>query len=179
MLFLCVFLMWAFVFAWHTEYSGHRVFATPFKPGLWSAATLYAVGAALLIHWVLDPAIQRIEPRDYPDNTVQWAAMASFQLGLGPLCVCFSPFAFFMRMSRRQTVATALTVLWAVFVEYSAISRQPHLPPLAITSALMLRSVVGGFVSVYFYINGGALLVWWVGLLLQLRLLLDLFWPHA
>ena len=50
----------------------------------------------------------------------------------------------------------------------------PTLPPIALTAIIMFRSVISGFVSVYFYLNGGALLLWWVSLLLQLRLLLEL-----
>jgi len=38
--------------------------------------------------------------------------------GLEPLFLCFAPFAFFIRLSNRQTTALALTVLFWVFILY-------------------------------------------------------------
>ena len=177
-MFLCVYMMWSFVFAWHFEYSGRPVFTPPFKPALWLGATLYAVGAGLLVHWFLDPAIRRTIPDQFPASLGSWAATALLQSVVWPLFVNFAPFAVFMRVTRRQTVSLALTVLWAVLLQYLLLANQPNLPPMGVTMALMLRTVVGAFLGVYFYLNGGALLVCWVVLLAQTRLLLDLAAAH-
>ena len=172
--FFCVFLLWAFVFAWHFQYTARPVFLPPFQPKLWLSATVYGLLVGLLVWQFLDPSLRQIVPAEYPANTGSWMATSLFQICFGPLYVCFAPFAFFMRLTRRPPVATALTVAWGLFVEYLVLGNHPTLPPVTLTAIIMLRSVISGFVAVYFYLNGGVLLIWWVGLLLQLRLLLEL-----
>ena len=169
----CAFMLWAFVFAWHSRFTGRPVFKTRFEPGLWLAATLYGVACGALALFLTDPPLRRILPTDFPSSLHQWVAMSMFQAGFVPLFMTFAPFAFFMRMTRRQSVSLALTVLCGVGVMTMRLRMLDTLPPLPVAATLLVMRVVGGYVVLYFYLNGGALLVWWAGLLVQARLLLD------
>src|SRR5690242_40187 len=101
-------MLWAFVFAWHFQYTSRPVFKAGFKPKLWMLATVYGLAFAILSHALVDPALRRIMPADYPSDVASWLARSSFQILFVPLFICFAPFAFFMRMTRRQTLATSL-----------------------------------------------------------------------
>lgn len=171
--FFCVSMLWAFVFAWHFQYTARPVFLAPFKPRFWLEATAYALVAGVLEYRFLDPALHRLMPGEYPANITSWLDMAAFQVLFVSLFVCFAPYAFFMRLLQRPTAAMCLTVLCGVFIAYARLSTVPTLPALPVAAAILLTRVVSGFFAVYFYLNGGALLVWWIGLLLQLRLLLE------
>lgn len=59
-------VLWAFVFAWHTQYTQRPVFTL--KPGLapFLLATLSGVGAAILLRVWLDPTLRLRTPRIIP-----------------------------------------------------------------------------------------------------------------
>jgi hypothetical protein len=173
-MFWCTCVFWAFVFAWHAEYARRPVFNFEFRPRLWAAATFCAAASALSLHYFMDPQLRLITPRDYPVDWPSWAALSLFRLGLEPLFLCFAPFAFFIRLSNRQTTALALTVLFWVFILYLRLNVSEKLPSFPVVVGLMVSSVVGGFLSVYFYLKGGAFLVWWLVFISQLRHLIDL-----
>jgi hypothetical protein len=148
-LFSCVmilwtgFVLWAFVFAWQPKYAHRPVISYQFPIRLWAMATLYGVVWAMLLHWLMDPQLRVTTPKDYPTDWLSWIAMCLFALSLDTLFLCFAPFAFFIRLTRKPDVSLALTVIFGIF-------------------------------AVYFYLKGGALLVWWVVLLSQLRHAYDL-----
>ena len=79
-------------------------------------ATLGAVAVAVLLSFLLDPQLRRITPGDYPVDGHAWLGMSLFALGFVPLFLCFAPYAFFIRLSRKQDAALVLTVLFGVFI---------------------------------------------------------------
>lgn len=171
----CTFVLWGFVFAWQFQYANRPVMGLAgFQPKLWGAASLVAVMVALLAHFTLDPPLRAIAPKLYPADWNSWLAMGLWAVAFQPLFLCFAPFAFFIRLSRRQEVALALTVVFDLFVLALKISSL-HVPmPVGLMTALLALYAASGFVSVYLYLKGGVLLVWGVAIIFELRLLLDL-----
>src|SRR3569833_1368133 len=92
-IFFCGFVLWAFVFAWHTEYTRRPVFNFRIKPLLFLAATVFGIIAALGTHWLIDPALRARIPQDYPADFQQWMARLLFVLSLQQLLLLFAPFA--------------------------------------------------------------------------------------
>lgn len=173
-LFTGSFVLWAFVFAWHTVYTGQPVFQRQFQPRLWLAATALALGVAAILHWGLDPTFKLRTPADYPTTWGQWLAMTLFALAFNPLVLTFAPLAWAARLSHRVWFAVGFTVVFGVGVTVLKTRSAPlPLPALVLLELLALRLVLSGG-AVFFYLRGGAGLVWWWGLLLQLRHLLDL-----
>jgi len=116
-------------------------------------------------------------PGDYPDTYEAWLAMTLFTLAFDQLFLCFAPFAFFVRLLQSQRAAAGLTVLFGVAllclrIEWLA----PQVPPLFIAELFVWRTAAG-FLTLYFYLKGGAPLAWWWVLLLQLRHLIALTVP--
>jgi hypothetical protein len=173
-IFLCSMVLWAFVFAWHTKYCRRSVFTL--KPGgaLFAAATLAGVLGSVALRLFIDPALRSRAPEEYPSNLPEWVAMALFTLGLSQLFMVFAPVAWLLRLLRSRWAAAVLTVLFGVFVLAikAGAAPQPYPPPLL--AVLLLKSILSGCVTVFFYLRGGVLLVWWLGLLIEARHLIDL-----
>lgn len=169
------FVLWAFVFAWQFHYARRPVMDLKFQGKLWMAATLCGLIWAVLLHYLIDPQLRAIAPKEFPNDWNSWLAMSLFSIGFDPLFLCFAPFAFFVRLAQKQEVAVALTVLFGVMVLYMRLHYSHILPPALLLVALMMLRIVAGFLAVYFYLKGGALLVWWVALILQLRHLAGLY----
>jgi len=173
---LCTtFVLWAFVFAWQPDYAHRPVFNFQCPPGTWAIATAYGIIAAIAIHIFMDPQLRLTTPKDYPADWHTWIAMCLFALALDTLLFCFAPYAFFMRLLRKPDISLALTVLFGIFVQYLKIDSSRPWPPALLIVELIAVHVIGGFMSVYLYIKGGVLPVWWAVFLLQLRLACDLF----
>ena len=168
------FVLWAFVFAWHTPFSGRPVFKFPIDLSLFAGATMAALLVATVLHWVLDPTFRARTPADYPTSLNQWTGMTLFAVAFHPLFLIFAPLAWTLRLFRRLGIAFALTVLFGVFVMVVKTQSAPTpLPPAVFIELLGLRLALGSL-AVFFYLRGGALLVWWWSFLLQLRHLLTL-----
>jgi hypothetical protein len=174
MLLWATFVLWSFVLGWHSKYTGQRVLAFRWQPRLWIIATLCALAAAVVMRLAIDPQLRATTPGDYPTNWQSWTAMSLFTLAFDPLFLCFAPFAFFIRLFHRQTSASVLTVIFGLFILYLKVNASTPPPPWLLVEMIMLR-VAAGFLCVYFYLKGGAWLIWWVLLLAQLRHLL----PYA
>jgi hypothetical protein len=172
------FVLWSFVLGWHFQYTGKRPLALRGPPRLWLTATLYGLASALALRFFIDPRMRLIAPAEYPGDWRSWFALGGFTLAFEPLFLWFAPFAFFVRLARSPPTALALTVLFGVFVLYLRLDSAPGLPPPAFLAALVLLRVVGGFVGLYFYLNGGAWPAWWLVLLAHLRHLPELLRPH-
>jgi hypothetical protein len=168
-----MFILWSFVFAWQGEYAKRPAFSLEFRPGLWAMATLYALASALAVHFFVDPQIRVVAPRDYPANWNSLLPTAMFSVAFDPLFFCFAPFAFFIRLFRKQDAALVLTVVFGLFVLALKLNAGKGLPPLWVVVELMALRILAGFVSLFFYLKGGVLLVWWLVLVLQLRFVLD------
>jgi hypothetical protein len=167
-------LLWGFVFAWHTQYTQRPVFTLKVALAPLALATLTGLAAALFWHFALDPWLRVKVPEDYPTTMAQWLAMTLFSLGLKQLFVVFAPFVWLIRLFGKKEPAFILTVMFGLAVvvvrEYrspSALVAEPFFLGL-----LAVRGAVEAL-SVYLYLRGGVLLVWWWDLLLQSRHLLN------
>lgn len=173
-IFLCSIVLWAFVFAWHTEYTRRPVFVLKIEPGPFIAATLIGLTAAAAFHLLLDPSLRSQLPEDYPADLTRWCAFVLFSMAFKQLFLLFAPFDWLMRLVKNRWLATILTVLFGVFVLAIRIrALATPLPPLLL-AALLAGRIVTGFLAVWFYLRGGLILVWWWTLLLEARLLFNL-----
>ena len=171
------FILWSFVFGWSPQATHRSILAAKAGPVLWSAATFAGLAGAVVLHLHIDPVLRPLVPGDYPDTHEAWLAMTLFTLAFDQLFLCFAPFAFFVRLSRNQRVAFGLTVLFGLTLLFLRIkSLTPQVPPFFIAELFVWRTAAG-FLTLYFYLKGGALLVWWWVLLMQLRHWMALSFP--
>jgi hypothetical protein len=170
--FLGGFVLWAFVFAWHTNYTTRPVFTLKIQPSLMAAATVGGILLALTFHYLLDPSMRRVTPHDFPKDFTHWVASTLFSLAFTQLFLLFAPFAWVMRLIRNEQVATWMTVALGVVVLIMRINSSPvSVPPLLIVELLILR-IAGFYFGIWFYLRGGILIVWWLEFLLEARHLL-------
>ena len=167
-------VLWGFVFAWHTQYTQCPVFTLKVAAWPFALATGAGLATALFWHIALDPWLRVKAPGNYPTTMAQWLAMTLFSLGLKQLFFVFAPFAWLIRLFGKKAPAFILTVAFSLAV---IIIREYRLPSPTLAEPffpwlLAFRGAVEAF-SVYLYLRGGVLLVWWWDLLLQSRLLLN------
>jgi hypothetical protein len=174
-IFLGGFVLWAFVFAWHTEYTRRPVFTLKIKPSLFIAATLAGVLCALVLHFVFDPAMRPIMPQEYPVNFQGWLAAALFGLAFTDLFLIFAPYAWLVRLIRNERIAAGLTVAFSVAVWLLKFQSSPHTIPTWLFCELFVLRMAQSIFGVWFYMRGGVLLVWWIGFLIEARHLPGLF----
>lgn len=166
-------VLWAFVFAWHTEYSGRPVFTLHVGWRSFALATVLGVTVAAIVS-MGDPALRARTPHDYPSDLGQWFAMALFSLAFTELFLVFAPLAWLLRLSQRVGPAVLLTVVFGLFV-LAAKNRAPPTPmPPGIMVGLVAYRICASLISVYLFLRGGLLLSWWWGLLIQSRHLFHL-----
>lgn len=168
------FVLWAFVFAWHTRYTGRPVFTWKIPPLDFAVATVAGTGMALYLHFFLDPLLRLRTPADYPASMDEWFAKMLFGLAFLQLFLTFAPFAWLIRLSQNRRVAVLLTILFAVGVVWIKHEASPNPAPLLLFGALLPLRVVLSFLSIWFYLRGGLLLAWWWGFLIETRHLLQL-----
>lgn len=172
--FLGGFVLWAFVFAWHTEYTHRPVFTTKIKGQTFATATLVAILAALILHFLLDPSLRVTTPDDYPGDFTHWVASTLFALAFTQLFLLYAPFAWLIRLFRNEQAATWVTVGFSVLVLILKTSSSPKPMPTPLFLELLAMRIGMGFFAVQFYLRGGMFLVWWLGLLIESRHLLAL-----
>lgn len=167
--FFCGFVLWAFVFAWHTEYTGRPVFTAGIKLPVFVAATAVGIAAALSLHFFLDPSVRSVTPEDYPADFAHWIAALFFSLAFTQLFLLYAPFAWLMRLFRNEQAAIWMTVTLnaAVLIMRSHLA-PGTLPALLFIEFLTLR-IASTYLAVWFYLRGGILLVWWLQLLIEAR----------
>ena len=169
------FILWSFVFGWHTKYTRQPVFGVRATLRSWGAATVAGLLGALVLELFVDPVLRPLVPDDYPATFGSWLAVTLFLLAFDQLFLCLAPFAFFLRLSQRPPVAASLTVLFGVFLVYMKARSWPGKFSSSFILELFAWRVLAGFLSVFFYLKGGAILnLWWI-LLLQLRLLIHIW----
>lgn len=171
--FLGGFVLWAFVFAWHTEYTKRPVFTIKIKPSVLAAATVGGILLALTFHFLLDPPMRRVTPEDFPADFRHWVAATLFSLAFTQLFLLYAPFAWVMRLARNEQVATWMTVALGVAVLMMKIRSSSVSVPLLLIAELLLLRVAGILLGISFYLRGGILIVWWLELLVEARHLLD------
>ena len=168
------FVLWAFVFAWHTEYTRRSVFTLKIKPTLFAEATLAGVLAALALHYLFDSWLRVKTPEDYPADMKQWAASILFSFTFTQLFLFYAPFAWLIRLSRNEQFATWLTIgLNILVLVLKADSLHATLSQWEFAE-LLGKQIVVTFIAIWFYLRGGILLVWWLDLLVEARHLFSL-----
>lgn len=168
------FVLWAFVFAWHTKYSGQPVFNLRLPASHCIVTTVAGVALAVGLAGFVDPQFRASIPEDYPADFRQWIALTLFSLAFNQLLLVFAPFDWCMRLFRRRSVAMNFTVFLGVFVLLAKVrSSSVEIAPESFWLLVLVRAATSGL-SVWLYSRSGALLVWWLGFLLQARHLLAL-----
>jgi hypothetical protein len=171
-IFFCGFVLWAFVFAWHTLYTHRPLFTLRIKPLIFAAATLAGILAALSTHWLIDPAERIRNPQEYPVDFAHWLAHTLFALSLVQLLLLFAPFAWAMRLFRNETVATWITVAFSVLVLALKANKSPTPLPALLLLQLLVSRILFGYFGVWIYLRGGIFVAWWMALLFEARHLL-------
>lgn len=172
--FLCSFVLWGFVFAWHTAYTGRPVFTLKLNTPLFALVTFLGLLTALFCRLLLDPLLRTKMPAEFPADFAHWAALLLFSLALGQLFLIFAPFAWLVRLLRNQRMAIFLTVLWGGLVLALKINSSPARFSPLLLAVLLTGRIVAGFLLVLFYLRGGVLLSWWWTILIEARHLPDL-----
>ena len=169
----CTIILWGFVFAWHTRYTGRPVFVFKVEAKPFVAVTLLGIFMAMIYHQWFDPLLRIMLPKEYPADVKTWSAFVLYTLAVSPLFLVFATFAWFIRMTNNFKLTVILTALFGAFVLAMKIRTLPTPPSFPLLAALLSVRVVMGFLAVGFYLRGGVILVWWWTLLFQARHLLD------
>lgn len=169
------FVLWAFVFAWHTEYSRRPVFTLKIKPADIAIVTLLGVLGALVSRLFFDPYLRTINPEEYPLDLEHWLASIFFVLTFSQLFLVFAPYAWAVRLFHNQKVAMGFTVTLGVAVWLLRVHSSQQALPMWLFLSLFVSRIFQGILLVFFYLRGGILLVWWLGLLVEARHLLDFY----
>lgn len=168
------FVLWAFVFAWHTPCLHRPVFVVKLDLRSWILASVAGLAVAGILHFLLDPVFQQRTPGDYPTSLAEWFGMTLFALAFGPLWLTFAPLAWAARLCHRAWLAVGFTILFDCFVMLMKIQSAPTPVPGSVFLELLALRLVLGAGSVYWYLRGGAWLVWWWLGLIQARHLVSL-----
>ena len=168
----CGFVLWAFVFAWHTEYTHRPVFTLRIKLPVFAAATFVGLITGLGLHWMIDPAVKLRNPQDYPVDFQHWVATTLFALAFTQLFLLYAPFAWIIRLFRNERVATWITVALGVLVLALKSNSSPTPLPTSLLLELLVLRIASAWFAIWFYLRGGMLLVWWLGFLVEARHLL-------
>jgi hypothetical protein len=167
------FVLWAFVFAWHTQYTRRPVFTLNIQPALLIGATLLTALLALAFREWFDPIFRARFPRDYPATVAQWFSFTLYSLAFTQLFLVFAPLAWLMRLTRRLDYAVPMTILFGI----AARALQDHNAHLqlsvGLSLGLWLLRCATALLGLWVYLRGGVLLTWWCALILQSRHLLE------
>jgi hypothetical protein len=174
MIFFCSMVLWGFVFAWQTPYTGRPVWVFSLKPGLVVLVTLLGIIVAAAFQRFVDPLLRVRAPEEFPTDLKHWFALLLFSLFLNQLFVLFAPFAWLMRLFKNRGVAMVLTAFFGVVVLAIKVRSFPVPIPMTLWAALLAGRLVTGLVGVAIYLRGGIILVWWWTLLLEARYLVNL-----
>ena len=168
------FVLWAFVFAWHSQYTGRPLFTLKLPGASCIQATLAGIITVAILYWFVDPQFRATMPEDYPADLQQWIALTLFSLGFNQLFLVFAPFDWAMRLSKREWFAGAFTILFGLFVlVVKTRSSSVEIASSLFWLLVIVRTATSLF-SVWFYSRHGVALMWWWGFLLQTRHLLHL-----
>ena len=170
----CGFVLWAFVFAWHAEYTKLPPFNFKLNTSPFVAATLAGIVIAFLLHQFVDPAFRERMPEDYPASLGQWIAMTLFSLGFTQLLMVFAPFDWSVRLTKRRWIGILFTVLFGVFVAAAKAHSASAQIPSSLLCPLLIARAATSFLSVWLYSRHGVIAASWWSFLLQARHLLEL-----
>ncbi|MDW7980275.1 MAG: hypothetical protein RMH97_06900 [Verrucomicrobiales bacterium] len=167
LLFCAAFILWAFVFAWHTELAGRDPLTPSANIVHWLAATAWGGTYAVLAHTVLDPKLRAFAPAEFPTGIGDWLADMLVALAFGRLFLLFGPVAFFGRLFHSVAAAVVLTACFNGFVLVLNASRLGL--PAELVLVMLPTRVVASLVNAVFYVKGGVWTVVWISLLVQQR----------
>jgi len=168
----CGFVLWAFVFAWHTEYTHRPVFTSRIKPVLFITATLVGILAGLAQHWIPAPFPRARTPKVYPADLQHWIATTLFTLAFAQLFLLYAPFAWAVRLFHNEQAALWFTVVLSILVVILKNNSSPSPLPHSMLLELLTIRIASTYFAVWFYLRGGIFLVWWLALLVEARHLL-------
>lgn len=173
LLFLGGIVLWAFAFAWYPKYTNRPLFTLRVGWQFWALATVVGIGGTLVLQYLIDPALRARTPSEFPLTFIDWAARVLFSLAFTQLMLIFSPFSWLLRLFQRTTPAVVLTVMFGLAV--LAMRNRGSLPmPAELLVGLILFRVTASLLSIYLFLRGGVLPVWWFALMLQTRHLFEL-----
>jgi hypothetical protein len=168
------FVLWAFVFAWHTPNTKLPVFTLSIGRREFGQATMAGAGVAIAMFFLVDPVFRVRTPEEYPVGFDEWLARVLFGMAFLQLFLVFAPFAWLIRLFRHKRLAMVLTVAFGVAVLLVKTSSAADPPGPGLLAIQVLVRATLGFLTLWFYLRGGVLLAWWWGLLIQSRNLLML-----
>lgn len=168
-LFLGAIVFWAFVFAWHRKYSERPLFTLRPDRVAFGIATATGVIGAVTQYYFLDPTLRAHSPEDFPSDLGKWLAMLLFALTFVDLFVVFAPFDWLLRLSHSTRIAIGLTIIFGIFVVWLKQRTMHEQLPASFLAMLLCSRALAGLLSVFFYLRGGILLVWWCHLLIHSR----------
>jgi hypothetical protein len=119
--------------------------------------------------------MRTLTPEEYPADFDRWIAAALFGLAFTDLFLIFAPFAWLVRLLRNERIAAGLTVAFSVGVWLLKFHSSPHAVPFSLFCELLAVRLAQALFGVWFYLQGGILLVWWLGFLIEARHLPGLF----
>src|SRR5262249_12173414 len=152
-LFLGGIVLWAFVFAWYPKYTNRPLFTLRVGWLLWSFATIAGIGGAILLHYLIDAALQGRTPSEFPPTFVDWLARGLFGLSFTQLLLIFSPFSWLLRLFKRPIPALVLTVIFGLVVLVVKNRDGSPMPPGLMTGLLVFR-FTASLVSTYLFWRG-------------------------
>jgi len=173
LLFLGGIVLWAFAFAWYPKYTNRPLFVLRAGWRLWTLATVAGIGGAVLLHYLIDPALRARTPSEFPSTILDWVARVLFSLAFTQLLLIFSPFAWLLRLFQRTTPAVVLTVLFGLVVLAAKNRGGPPMPAGLLTGLIVFR-VTASSLSTYLFLRAGVVPVCWCTLMLQTRHLFEL-----
>ena len=173
LLFLGGIVLWAFTFAWYPKYTSRPLFTLRAGWRLWTLATIAGIGGAVLLHYLIDPALQAATPSEFPPTLLDWVARVLFSLTFTQLLLIFSPFAWLLRLFQRTKPAVVLTVFFGLAVLAVKNHRGPPMP-VGLLKGLIIFRVTASWLLTFLFLRGGVAPVWWCNLILQSRHLFEL-----
>jgi len=150
----CIFVLWAFVFAWHKEYYQREPIRLDlsWRNWVWIVAAGGLVAVALRVG--LDAWLREVAPWNFPESGKEWLAIV-------------------LRLTRRVRVSFGATVLGAVGVmmlRYLLMGSDRSAGALALLVLLFAGQTV---LALGLYLRFGALAVWVFLFLVEARHVLD------
>jgi len=173
-LFLSGIVLWAFVFAWQTRYTGRPVFRVKVGVRRWVEATLAGIVCTVILYYIIDPTLRLRMPEEYPGSIWELVAMVMFSLGFGQLFTIFAPFAWLVRLLKNEKAAMTFTVVFGMFLMVAKRQTLHVSLPLNLSVYLAMLTFSSAILSIYFYLRGGLLLAWWFALVMFSRHLVQL-----
>lgn len=174
-IFVCAIVLWAFVFAWHGNYTRRPVFWVKWDFKVFTAVTLVGLVSGAAWYFWLDPVLKQAMPGEFPADWQHWLASTLFSLGFSQLFLTFAPFDWWMRLCRDQKASIILTALFNVGIVALKWDAKDATLSTELLIILLSAKFTGALLVAVFYLRGGMALAWWWSFLLETRHLVGFF----